>query len=142
MKLSTRSEYAVRALVQLAIGFEKGPMSLREISQIENISYQYLEQIFLDLKKTKLVDSIRGAKGGYILARSPDQITVGDIVKSVEGPIAPISCVSDLPSDACERSGDCAPRGVWKALRDRIIEVLDEFTLHDLVSPKEGQDIN
>ncbi|OWZ82807.1 RrF2 family transcriptional regulator [Natranaerobius trueperi] len=146
MKLSTRGQYGVRALVQLSYNYEKGPLSLREISEIEGISYQYLEQIFLDLKKHYLVKSLRGAKGGYVLAKPPNNITVGDIIKVVEGPIAPVSCVDNSENNDCDRSSICAPRNVWKELRDRITEVLDEFTLEDLVSDssneKSGGDYN
>ncbi len=141
MKLSTKSEYGVRALLQLACNYNYGLVSLREVSDREDISYQYLEQIFLDLRRYNLVKSIRGAKGGYVLARPPDEITVGDIVKAVEGPIAPVSCVEnhdllesgDRHTSSCDRFSICAPREVWLELRDRISEVLDEFTLQDLV---------
>ena len=135
VKLSTRGEYAVRALVHLAQNYNERLVSLREVSQSENISYQYLEQIFLDLRRQALVKSVRGAKGGYALARAPDQVTVGEVIKAVEGPIAPVSCVSpeyEENDKCCDRLSTCAPRGVWEKLRDRIVEVLDEFTLADL----------
>ena len=135
MKLSTRGEYAVRALVHMAANYNIKLTSLREVSEAENISYQYLEQIFLDLRRQSLVESVRGAKGGYELARSPDQITVGDVIKAVEGPIAPVSCVSpgyEETESCCNRISTCAPRGVWEELRDRIERVLDEFTLAGL----------
>ncbi|WP_041366811.1 RrF2 family transcriptional regulator [Natranaerobius thermophilus] len=135
MKLSTKGEYGVRALVHLACNYNEGPISLREISKIEDISYQYLEQIFLDLRRNSLVLSVRGAKGGYTLASHPKEITVGDVIRAVEGPIAPVSCVAkstNSENTECDRSSTCAPRGVWLELRDRISEVLDEFTLQDL----------
>ena len=137
MRLSTRGQYGVRALVQLAANYDKGPMPLREISKNENISYQYLEQIFLDLKKNELVRSVRGARGGYSLARDPNKITVGDIIRSLEGPIGPVDCVKEEDSKSCERSSICVSRNVWKKLRDRMTEVLDEFTLKDLTESYE-----
>ncbi|UMZ74893.1 RrF2 family transcriptional regulator [Natranaerofaba carboxydovora] len=137
MRLSTRGQYGVRALVQLAANYDKGPMPLREISKNENISYQYLEQIFLDLKKDELVRSVRGARGGYSLAKDPKEITVGDIIRSLEGPIGPVDCVKEEDSKSCERSSICVSRNVWKKLRDRMTEVLDEFTLKDLTETYE-----
>lgn len=148
MKLSTKSEYGVRALVQIACNYDCGPLSLREISDRENISYQYLEQIFMDLRRDTLVKSVRGAKGGYVLARSPSEITVGDIVEAVEGPIAPVSCVAgrnsnndEVHSVECSKYSACAPRGVWLKLRDRIREVLEDFTLQDLVENQDTPDM-
>ena len=133
MRLSTRGQYGVRALAQLAANHDNGPTPLREISNKENISYQYLEQIFLDLKKDELVVSVRGARGGYTLARHPEDITVGDIIRTLEGPIGPVDCVKEEDSKNCERSSVCVSRNVWEKLRDRMTEVLDDFTLKDLI---------
>ena len=133
MRLSTRGQYGVRALAQLAANHDKGPTPLREISYRENISYQYLEQIFLDLKKDELVVSVRGARGGYTLARHPEEITVGDIIRTLEGPIGPVDCVKEEDGKNCERSSVCVSRNVWEKLRDRMTEVLDDFTLKDLI---------
>ena len=132
MRLSTRGQYGVRALVQLAANYNDGALSLREVSKNEGISYQYLEQIFLDLKREGLVKSVRGARGGFILAKEPEQITVGDIIRVLEGPIGPVDCVKEEDGKDCERSTICVSRNVWKKLRDRMTEVLDEFTLKDL----------
>ncbi len=116
MRLSTKGQYGVRALVHLALNHNKGPTPLREISKYEGISYQYLEQIFITLRRKNLVESIRGAKGGYILARSPESITVGDIVRVLEGPIAPVECVGEGSKD-CERSKICVSKNVWEKIR-------------------------
>lgn len=134
MRLSTRGQYGVRALVHLALNHDKGPTPLREISNLEGISYQYLEQIFMDLRRKGFVLSQRGARGGYVLAKEPSAITVGDIVRALEGPIAPVECVSDEDEECCERISKCVSRNVWKKLKDRMNEVLDEFTLNDLAN--------
>ena len=132
MRLSTRGQYGVRAMVHLALNYDKGATSLREISEKEGISYQYLEQIFMDLRRGSLIKSIRGAKGGYVLVDSPEKVTVGDIIRLLEGPIAPVDCVREGEDDNCEHADRCVSQNVWKKLRDRITEVLDEFTLKDL----------
>lgn len=132
MRLSTRGQYGVRALVQLAANYDNGAMSLREVSRNESISYQYLEQIFLDLKREGLVRSLRGARGGFVLARRPEEITVGDVIRILEGPIGPVDCVKEEDGMNCDRSKVCVSRNVWEKLRDRMTEVLDEFTLEDL----------
>lgn len=137
MRLSARVEYGVRAMSVLALHDRSGPLSLREISRSEDISFQFLEQIFLDLRRAGLVGSVRGARGGYYLARKPEQINVGDIVRALEGPITPVNCLahSDGGGSYCHRSEACRTRHVWEKLRDRINEVLDSVSLDDLIGP-------
>ncbi len=128
----------------LAFHYREGSMPLREIAKREGISYQFLEQIFPDLRRAGLVESVRGMKGGYLLARPPSEIKVGDIVRAVEGPIAPVSCLVE-PSGGegcCDRTEGCLTRHVWEKLRDRINEVLDEVNLADLIDLKPAQLIN
>jgi Rrf2 family protein len=134
MKLSAKGEYGVRAMVILALEFRAGPIPLREIAERENISYQFLEQIFLPLRRSGLLESVRGAKGGYTLARPPDKINVGDVIRALEGPIAPVVCVSEGGTETCDRSIGCLTRGIWEKLRDSMSEVLDEITLADVIS--------
>ncbi len=139
MKLSARVEYGVRAMSVLALHDRSGPLSLREISRSEAISFQFLEQIFLDLRRAGLVSSVRGARGGYYLARPPEQINVGDIVRALEGPITPVNCLAGSAEDresCCHRSEACRTRHVWEKLRDRINEVLDSVFLDELIGPK------
>ena len=138
MKLSARVEYGVRAMSVLALHDRSGPLSLREISRREDISFQFLEQIFLDLRRAGLVSSVRGARGGYYLSHSPEQINVGDIVRALEGPITPVNCLahSDGRESRCHRSEACRTRHVWEKLRDRINEVLDSVSLDELIGPK------
>jgi Rrf2 family protein len=134
MKVSAKGEYGVRAMAILALEFRAGPIPLREIAEREGISYQFLEQIFLPLRRTGLIESVRGAKGGYTLARPPNEIKVGDILRALEGPIAPVECVGEGNTDACGRSAACLTRGIWERLRDTMSEVLDDITLADVVN--------
>lgn len=135
MRLSAKVEYGVRAMAVLAIYYQCGPLPLREIAEQEEISLKFLEQIFPDLKRAKLIHSARGSRGGYMLSRSPDDIKVGDIVRAVEGPITPFNCLSENDSEPyCHRKGYCLTRQVWEKLRDRINDVLDEIFLNELVN--------
>lgn len=138
MKLSARVEYGVRAMAMLALHDGSGPLPLREIARTEEISFQFLEQIFPYLRKAGLIGSVRGAKGGYYLARPPEQINVGDIVRAVEGPIVPVNCLagSENREPRCHRGEACRTRHVWEKLRDRINEVLDSVSLEDLIGSK------
>jgi len=133
MRLSAKVEYGVRALVILALEFKGGPVPIREIARRENISYQFLEQIFLPLRRAGLIKSVRGAKGGYMLASHPQEIRVGDILRILEGPIAPVECVAWDSSHKCEHTDSCLTKGLWEKLRDRMSEVLDETTLADVI---------
>jgi Rrf2 family transcriptional regulator, cysteine metabolism repressor len=134
MKVSAKGEYGVRAMAILALEYRAGPVPLREIAEREGISYQFLEQIFLPLRRAGLIESVRGAKGGYTLARPPDTINVGDILRALEGPIAPVDCVAEGNAGSCGRSGACLTRGIWERLRDRMSEVLDDITLADVIN--------
>lgn len=123
-------------MLVLAIRQAEAPIALRRISELEDISAQYLEQIFVDLRKAKLVEGVRGANGGYRLARPADQITAGDILRAVEGPIAPVECVRHSDPEACERANICITRELWKRLRDSMSAVLDTTTLADMAAGK------
>ena len=134
MKLSTREQYGVRAMVELARSFGQGPLPLTEVSRLQNISLAYLEQIVAPLREAGLVVSTRGAHGGYHLARQPQAITVGDVLRALEGPIAPVQCVSEVrQGDRCEREEVCLTRPVWEKVRDSIVTALDSTTLADLI---------
>ncbi len=139
MRLSARGEYGVRAMVHLALNYRGDPVPLSRIAGSENISQQFLEQIFSMLRKGGLINSIRGAKGGYTLAYPPEKICVGDILRVLEGPIAPVECVSEEGNGEacrCGRSEECLARHVWERLRDRINDVLDNTTLYDMLHGK------
>lgn len=136
MKISAKGEYGVRAMIVLALNFRAGPIPIREIAEKEEISYQFLEQIFLPLRREGLIKSVRGAKGGYTLNKPPQEIKVGDIIRVLDGPIAPVECMAndDGGDRRCSRSATCLSRSIWEKLRDRMSEVLDEITLADVIS--------
>lgn len=135
MKISAKGEYGVRAMIVLAMNFRAGPIPIREIAEKEGISYQFLEQIFLPLRRAGLIKSVRGAKGGYTLGKPPQEIKVGDIIRALDGPIAPVECMAKGDKEKqCSRSATCLSRGIWEKLRDRMSEVLDETTLADVIS--------
>ncbi len=133
MKLSTKGRYGVKAMFDLAQHYGEGPISLKSVAERQDISEHYLEQLVSGLRKTGLVKSVRGAQGGYVLGREPDKIRVGDIVRVLEGPIAPVDCVSEEEPDCCEKAEFCITRTIWEKVRDSIAEVLDSITLEDMV---------
>ena len=132
MKISTQGRYGLRALVDLAVHESSGPIPLREISQREDISERYLEQLFAKLRKAGIVSSVRGAHGGYKLNRDPREITVGDVVRVLEGDLAPVDCTKEDVEDKCEFVNRCVTYEVWKEVKEKIEEVVDSRTLQDL----------
>jgi Rrf2 family protein len=137
MRLSTRGEYGLRTMASLAYAYANGPVSLAQIAKEENISLAYLEQLIRVLRQKGLVKSTRGAHGGYVLAKAPDQITVGDVIRALEGPIAPVDCASeDEGSCRCNRQSGCRTRVIWERLRDSIADTLDATTLADLIESR------
>ena len=129
MRVSTRGEYGVRAMLDLALHYEEGATALRTVAQRQEISGSYLEQLLGILRKAGLVESVRGAQGGYRLARPPGEIRIGEIMRAVEGPIAPTDCVSEDGRAGCRQAPHCVTRLLWKRLRDSMIAVLDSTTL-------------
>ncbi|MEN6391896.1 MAG: Rrf2 family transcriptional regulator [Syntrophomonas sp.] len=132
MKLSTKGRYGLRAMVDIAQQQDAGPVAIHTIAQRQSLSSRYLEQLLIPLKQAGLVKSLRGAQGGYVLGRSAVKITVGDIIRVLEGPIAPVDCVNEINPDECMRAEHCVTRKVWTRLRDTMNEVLDSYTLEDL----------
>jgi Rrf2 family cysteine metabolism transcriptional repressor len=133
LKLSTRGEYGLRAMFDLALRYGEGPIPLKSISKRQDISSNYLEQLISVLRKSGLVKSVRGSQGGYLLNKEPMEITVGDIIRVLEGPIAPVDCLSDADTDLCYRAESCIARSVWKKVKDSINDVIDSITLEDMV---------
>ncbi|HEY6839371.1 MAG TPA: Rrf2 family transcriptional regulator [Geobacteraceae bacterium] len=131
MRLSTKAQYAVRAMVDLTIFSGGRPVSLKEISQREEIPLNYLEQLFFRLKKGNIVKSVRGPRGGYILARQSSQIRVGEIVTTVEEPLNPIACL-DEGAPSCTRHTQCVTHSIWQGLGEKIKGFLDSINLEDL----------
>ncbi len=132
MKISTKGDYATRALQELALNYNKGPLQIEEIASRQGIPIRYLEQLLLILKRAGFLESKRGAKGGYFLARPPAQITVGDIIRAMDGPIAPIFCVTEGGKDQCSEERLCSLRDLWEDVRKAISEVVDKTTLDDI----------
>ncbi|CAA9539819.1 MAG: Iron-sulfur cluster regulator IscR [uncultured Thermomicrobiales bacterium] len=134
MKISTRGEYGVRAMVALARHYGDGPVSLATVARDSAVPPAYLEQLIGPLRRAGLVQSTRGARGGYQLGRPPEAIRVGDVYRVMEGPVAPMDCVSEDPADqTCPLIDGCETRPVWLKVRDSIVSALDSTTLGDLV---------
>ncbi|MEG0844241.1 MAG: Rrf2 family transcriptional regulator, partial [Romboutsia sp.] len=131
MKLSTKGRYGLKAMFELSLNQNDGPVSLKVIAKKQNISDQYLEQIFSALKKAKLVKSVRGAQGGYLLNREAKDITVGDVLTVLEGPVSLSDCVLD--EDVCENSSVCVTKVVWEKIKKGIDEIIHSITLQDMI---------
>ncbi|HLR20474.1 MAG TPA: Rrf2 family transcriptional regulator [Tissierellaceae bacterium] len=132
MRLSTKGRYGLMAMFQLAQEYGKGPVSLREIAETQKLSNSYLEQLFAVLRKDGLIKSVRGAQGGYLLSDEPGNITVGKILRSLEGDLSPSECTSDNTID-CTKEDDCATKLVLVKIKDSIDEVVDSITLRDMI---------
>ncbi len=130
MKLSTRGRYGIHTMYDLALNAEGGPQSIKAIAERGNMPEAYLEQLIAVLKREKLVTSTRGAQGGYMLARSPDQITVGDVLRALEGDLNLVDCVEE---DVCGKACACPSRIVWLKIRDGLNDIVDGITLQDMV---------
>ncbi len=137
LQVSTRGEYGVRIMVDLARHYGEHPRSLTDISQAEALPLAYLEQLVKLLREADppLVVSTRGAHGGYRLSRPPEQITMGEVVRVLEGPIAPMMCATEGEmTELCDFLSSCRIRNLWAKLRDVVAQTLDNMTLADLVS--------
>jgi Rrf2 family transcriptional regulator, cysteine metabolism repressor len=135
---STRGEYGVRMMVELARHHGAGPISLTEMADHEALPRPYLEQLVVSLREAGLVQSTRGAHGGYELTREPSEIRMGEVIRALEGPIAPMVCASEDPAHAgiCERMGFCNVNHLWVTVRTAISTALDSITLADLATPR------
>ena len=131
MKLSTKGRYSTRAMLDLALHADGGLIFAKDISERIGISQSYLEQLFIPLRAARLVRAVRGARGGFTLAKSPSEIRLSQIIQAMEGSIAPTDCV-DAP-EVCPRSGLCVTREVWVEMKDAMDKVLEKTTLQDLV---------
>lgn len=136
MKLSKRGEYALRVLQDMAAHWEEGPIPNRELAERNNIPYRFLEQILLALKRGRIVRSQRGVRGGYALARPPDQITLAEVIRLLDGPLAPIPCASETAFEpcGCPDMENCGLRRVMKRVRDVVAEMMEHTTLADLAA--------
>lgn len=130
MKLSTKGRYGLMAMFQLAMEFGQGPVSLKSIAEKQELSENYLEQLFSNLRRDGLINSVRGAQGGYMLSRDPKEITVGQVLRSLEGHLAPADC---LLEDSCYKEDGCATKLVMMRIKESIDSVVDSITLDDMV---------
>ena len=134
MKITSRGRYGLRAMVDLAVNSETEPVSIHSIGERQDISDGYLEQLIAKLRRAGLVESIRGAAGGYRLARSADEISVGDILRALEGNLTPIECPA-LEAEAeseCSKEGSCVTKIVWKRINDAVKDAVDNISLQEL----------
>jgi len=132
MKLSTRSRYGTRMMLDLAQRYDQGPVQIGDVSKRENISVKYLEQLIIPLKKANFIKSVRGPKGGHMLAKSPEEITVGEIVRILEGGINLSSCIEN--PEVCDRTNHCLTRGVWEEATKAMYDKLNSVTLSKMIN--------
>ena len=133
MKLTTKGRYAVMAMADLALFKDKGPISLTDISLRQNISLAYLEQIFIKLKNNNLVNSVRGAKGGYILEKSPEEIKISKIISAVDEEIKTLNCKKESKKGCNNKSSKCITHNLWDQLDQHINSFFEKVKLQDLV---------
>ena len=131
MKLSTKGRYGIHAMYDLAQFGSETPQPIKSIAERQNIPEAYLEQLIGQLRRSGLVKSVRGAQGGYLLSRSPAEITVGEVLRTLEGELAVVDCL--MEEDACHKACSCPTRVVWKKLRDGVNEIVDGITLQDML---------
>ena len=145
MRLSTKGEYASRAMLELSRRYLDGAIHSREISKAQEIPPHFLQQILLLLKRAGYLKSRKGRMGGYVLAKPPDEINVAEIIRVMDGPLAPIDCVSVMAHEPCPMEGTCGLRWLWKEVRDAVAEILEKTTFADLVeksaSPTDAKEV-
>ena len=132
MRISTKGDYATRAMQDLALHFDQGPIQIEEIARRQHLPVRYLEQILLSLKRAGFLESKRGVSGGYYLAKHPREITMGGIIRAMEGPIIPIFCVGSGKREVCVEEPHCSLRDIWADVRDAVVKIVDQTTLEDL----------
>lgn len=134
MYIPQKCQYALRAIFELAKHNGQGPVKIAEIAGVQAIPVRFLEVILSQLKQAGFVTSQRGNKGGYILVRSPAELTVGEVMQFMQGPVGPVDCVVGGSKDKCPLYGDCAFLPMWEKVREAISEVYDNTTFQDLVN--------
>lgn len=132
MRLSTKGRYGARLMLELALNYGKEPVLLKDIAKKQEISEGYLEHLLPLLKAAGLVNSSRGAHGGYTLAKPPSEITLGEVVGAVEGNLAVVECVT--APKVCHRVNFCVTRDIWEELSEKMTEVLEATTLEDMIN--------
>jgi len=132
MKISTKGRYALRLMLDLAINYTGEYISIKSIAARQDISEKYLEQIITQLNRAGYVRSVRGAQGGYMLAKAPSEYTVGMILRLMEGSLGPVYCSEE--EDSCDRASTCVTLEVWQKIQKAVEDVVDNITLEDLVT--------
>jgi len=133
MWVSTKAQYGMRALIEVAVGGDR-PTSLKTVADRQGLSHQYLEQIFAVLRRAGIVESIRGARGGYRLARRADQLSALEVVELLEGTVSPVQCIDD--EDSCVRTGACSTEPLWREVDAAVRRVLGGTSLADLMAER------
>ena len=134
MKLSTRSRYGTRMMLDLAQRYNEGPVQIGQIAKRQDISVKYLEQLVIPLKKASFIKSVRGPKGGHMLAKGPEDITIGQIVEVLEGSMQLSVCLGD--AEICDRSEDCLIRDTWDEATKAMFDKLNSITLANIIKSK------
>ena len=138
MKISTKGRYALRMMIDLAEHKDEGYISLKDISERQEISKKYLEQIIAIVNRPGILRANRGSQGGYKLAKAPDKYTVGEILRLTEGTLSPVDCVDQDPNE-CPRSADCPTLPIWMHLSEIVNEYLDSITLQDILEQQQAR---
>lgn len=131
MKFSTKARYGIKAMVDIALGYGSR-LSVTQLAEKQGVSVAYLEQLIAGLRKAGLVESARGASGGYTLSRPPEEISVGEVLRALEGSTAILDCVGVESSGGCENACSCSARPLWLKLQQKIDDVLDSTTIKDM----------
>ena len=133
MKITTKGRYGLRALIDLAQYSEIEPVSINSIANRQGISERYLEQLMTLLKKAGIIKSIRGAGGGYVLAKEMEDISVGDVLRALEGSLEPVECAAFNEEDSCQAAGGCVTKYVWQKINESINQTVNEISIKQLV---------
>ena len=139
MQISTKGRYGLRAIVDLAKHAQEMPIPINNIAVRQDISERYLEQLMAKLKKAELVKSVRGANGGYILGKECEDISVGDVLRALEGNLESADCKGFLEKDACESADGCMVKFVWQKIDDSVNATVDKITIKELLTQNNGR---
>jgi Rrf2 family protein len=135
LKLSTKGQYGVRAMFEIAKGYPETPTNIKQIAERQDVSVAYLEQILNTLRRAGLIQSVKGPGGGYLLSAKPSDITIGEILRELEGPVAITSCLD--PEEGCSRVETCVTHLLWRSLGEKIQDFLNTITLEDLLNEED-----
>ncbi len=136
MRFSAKAEYGVKAILELAAQPGREPIQVRNIAKNQGLPVRFLEQVMNALKKAGLVASVRGAQGGYLLNRSPKEISLGDVLKAIDGQMTEMRCISERKQPNCEDAGNCVVQDVWAEVKHSFINILNSITLQDICERK------